>query len=133
MIAPFFVVSRTGAAIIRDEDALPAKVRIRMKERRRHRPLWWASNGLTVGICLGYPLALMGDGTMSNEWTQPSTIMAVGTMVFACGQMWSARQEDRRRISKLEETSAGKESVELLHQLLSELSQKLDRLIERGH
>lgn len=133
MIGPFLVVRRRGADVIRDESALPDVVRHRFRERRQHSSMWWACNGAVLAICAFYPLTLIADGNLQNEWTQPSTIMAVVTMIFAGGQMYQARTEDRRRIQKLEDTTARKDTVDALSESLREVNQKLDRLIEREH
>lgn len=126
----WMVVGKDGVDVVRDESRLPKAVQHRIQERRRHRPIWYASQGICAGASLGYLVNLSAQG-LSAEWLSPSTIMAVGTMVFACGQMWSARMEDRRRITKLEDQSVTKSAFDDLKDTVGHMDSKLDRLIER--
>src|SRR5512146_897965 len=91
---------------------LIAHAKKRFIERRRHHAIWWMANGLVVGICLAFviPLAAEGSSSLASEWASPSSVMAMVTLIFAGGQMWNARLEDRRRIQKLEDTSVTKET-----------------------
>lgn len=82
-----------------------------------------------AGLCMGY-LVNLGASEL-EAWTQPSTLMALGSLVFAAGQLVSARMDDRRRITKLEEMTATKESVDGLAETVKRIEDKLDRVIER--
>ena len=132
MIPPLLIVHRAGAEVIRDISMLPPLVQTRIKERRRHGAIWWASNGCMVGVCLSYAATVTAQGGAMSEWTQPSSVMALVTLIFAGGQMWNARLEDRRRITKLEETSVTKEAHAQMAESIHSIEAKLDRLIERG-
>lgn len=137
MIPPFLVISRGGAHVVRDEQAMHPAIRARFQERRRHHPLWWAINGGVVGACGSYVAVLVAAEPASlAEWTTPSGLMAVVallTMIFALGQMWNGRMEDRRRITKLEETYVTKERVDGIAETVGRVEDKLDRIIERIH
>ena len=133
MILPFLVVHRGGAELIRDEAAMPPEMRARFIERRRHRPMWYACNGMVIGSCLTFVITVAAQaGSTPSEWTQPSTVIAIAGMIFAGGQMWNARQDDRRRIAKLEESSVTQKEFQTLADSVLEVSRKIDRLIERG-
>lgn len=124
------VFGPSGVDVVREESRLPRDVQTRIQERRRHRPLWYASQGAAVGFSFGYVGNVAAQG-LSAEWLSPSTMMAVGTMIFACGQLWGARTDDRRRIAKLEENSVTKETFSTLAESCERMEVKLDRLIER--
>lgn len=137
---PWLVVGRNGAQVIRDETRLHPVVRAQFVERRKHRPLWWASNGFVAGLCGGYVTLVAAEASQElvmDQWATPSGLMAVVaflTMVFALGQMWAARLEDRRRLTKLEEESATKSDVSKIASSVQRFEDKLDRVIERmGH
>lgn len=138
MMPPLVIFSRSGVDVLRDESRFTVAMKARQVERRRHSPMWWCSNGLMAGLCFGY-LVTVGATDAMTEWTQPSSLMALGSLIFAAGQLVSARMDDRRRITKLEETSAtkeallsAKESVTALSTMVERMDAKLDRLIERG-
>jgi hypothetical protein len=133
MLPPFLIVHRSGAEVVMDETVLHPLVRRRMIERRKHSAFWWASNGAMIGVCMSYAVALAAQGgAMLSEWTQPSSVMAVVTLIFAGGQMWNARMEDRRRITKLEDTSVTKEAYAQMVSSIHSIEAKLDRLIMNG-
>ncbi len=131
MIPPFLVFHQGGADVIRDEALLHQSIRARFVERRRHRPLWHTCNGIILGASGAYVASLGAQGAVVNEWTQPSTVIAIIGMIFAAGQVWNARQEDRRRISKIEDSYVTRSEFQTLTQSVHEVSMKLDRLIER--
>lgn len=116
-----------GVDVIRDERMLHPLVRRRFVERRRHRPMWHTTNGIVIGLCGGMIATTQAQG--GSEWTSPSTLMGVVTMIFAFGMMWQARNEDRRRIEKLENESASKEVVSALGETMKRIEGKLDQVI----
>ena len=129
-IAPLVVVSRSGVQVVRDEAKLHPAVRRRFQERRRRGPMVVWGNGIMTGLCIGYVSSVAAHGL--DAWTEPSTLIAVASIIFAGGQMVSARNEDRRRIAKLEETSVSKEQFTSLTESVHDMNMKIDRLIERG-
>jgi len=92
--------------------------------------MWILGNGVMIGLSMGYVGSVAAQGL--NAWTEPSTMIAVASIIFAGGQMVSARNEDRRRIAKLEETSVSKEQFTALTESVHEMNAKIDRLIERA-
>lgn len=123
----WLVMHQGGVELIRDESMLHPVVRARFRERRRKRPLWWVSNGIAVGLVAGLIMPIHAQGT--SDWTSPSTIQAAVTMIFAFGMMWQARNEDRRRIEKLENESATKETVNTIVESVNRIESKIDRAI----
>lgn len=141
MIPPFIVIHRSGADVIRDEALLHPVIRARFIERRRHRPMWWACNGFMAGICGSYTVIMSAQisvesPTVVSQWATPSGLMAfvsLLTMIFAFGQMWNARKEDRKAIQELKDSKASKESVDTMATTVNRVEDKLDRIIERIH
>lgn len=142
MSHPIVILSRDGVDVIRDEAILHPVIQKRFTERRKHKPEWWACNGAALGVSVSY-LAVAVDGSSSvaiAEWMTPSGLMAVVaflTMVFALGQMWNARQEDQRRITKIEENIAEnyvtKDTFTVVQEAAQRVEAKIDRIIERIH
>ena len=114
-----------GVKVATREDHFPEPIRLRLIERRRIRPMWVYQIGVATGLFLGSVGTALAQG---EKWTEPSTVFSLGGLLVSVGVAYNLLQDSRKRIDKLEEHSATKESV---NDMKSQMTDRFDRIEDK--